>query len=804
MGQTPVPFPPRDQILAIVPTQAVRDTQLVKRIDRALTKVKRTLLSDRALKKLGYGAAPSPGGRTGAIRLVNSRAKPRSSALAKMRSQLDAELGKTAWVGTPIDLRPGRIKVVGNEFVVRFRQRVSTAAAEALIESVGATIVRVMVQAPKTYLIRFDTGAPMNHLETIEQWHQRDLLVYGEPNLAAEITDDAFPYSAPDDPTYPNQLNLTLQRFDDSWRELANIDPKVTSGSPRVYIASLDRGIDIDHPDLGGTLTDGATQMSTCFDFSGMRACSVAGYQPNTSHGMGVYGIIAAATNNADDIAGIASNTHHIGLERPGLTSTRYADVLLWAAGFVTNNITAGWPNEPLSPAADIISCSHGQNGLALSGIMDDTLTMLAEDGRRGLGTVVVYSAGNSSTSITGFRTWAAHPSTIAVSNSQQPNAAGVETLDGTSNFGPEIDVCAQGTGAPSLNRTGGEQTFGGTSAAAPTGRRPRRPDAECRARPDRRSGPRDLARNRCPDRHGQHRSRRPVVQRLQSVVRLRAHRRGGGRDPSDFAPRRPRHRFRRRQYRRDPGVQPVGHRHRRVPQRWRYVGVDGRQRDAHRRLAAQHQRQPLRPHGGLRRRLCRRATGHEPLGRRRAQPLRLRLQCDRDQAKRDAFRRVVAQHCGQPFRPGRRLLTATISRSFWSRVRGASACSRWPARRSPNQLIHRNGTRFGGWLRNIADNRFGPVGDFDGDGNQEIMVSSPWGIGVLKLLGSTFANPLIRRNGSRFTGWLLNTADNRFGPVGDFDGDGRDEIVVVKALFMTVWRPSTRSAENSCGIRQG
>ena len=24
------------------------------------------------------------------------------------------------------------------------------------------------------------------------------------------------------------------------------------------------------------------------------------------------------------------------------------------------------------------------------------------------------------------------------------------------------------------------------------------------------------------------------------------------------------------------------------------------------------------------------------------------------------------------------------------------------------------------------------------------------------------------------------------------------------RALFMTVWRPSTRSAENSCGIRQG
>ena len=29
-------------------------------------------------------------------------------------------------------------------------------------------------------------------------------------------------------------------------------------------------------------------------------------------------------------------------------------------------------------------------------------------------------------------------------------------------------------------------------------------------------------------------------------------------------------------------------------------------------------------------------------------------------------------------------------------------------------------------------------------------------------------------------------------------------QLLPAKALFMTVWRPSTRSAENSCGIRQG
>ncbi|CUU54900.1 Repeat domain-containing protein [Parafrankia irregularis] len=89
------------------------------------------------------------------------------------------------------------------------------------------------------------------------------------------------------------------------------------------------------------------------------------------------------------------------------------------------------------------------------------------------------------------------------------------------------------------------------------------------------------------------------------------------------------------------------------------------------------------------------------------------------------------------------------------------------------------NGTRFGGWLLNTADNRFDALGDLDGDGRDEILVSSPWGVGVLEQAGSTFGCPMLAPNGTRFGGWLLNTADNRFGPVGDFDGDGRDEILV-------------------------
>jgi Subtilase family/FG-GAP-like repeat len=74
------------------------------------------------------------------------------------------------------------------------------------------------------------------------------------------------------------------------------------------------------------------------------------------------------------------------------------------------------------------------------------------------------------------------------------------------------------------------------------------------------------------------------------------------------------------------------------------------------------------------------------------------------------------------------------------------------------------NGTRFGGWLLNTADNRPSTAADYDGDGRSEILITSPWGIGILDRAGATMTAPTMQPNGTRFGGWLLNTLDNDVG----------------------------------------
>ncbi|MFT4230941.1 MAG: VCBS repeat-containing protein [Microbacterium sp.] len=99
------------------------------------------------------------------------------------------------------------------------------------------------------------------------------------------------------------------------------------------------------------------------------------------------------------------------------------------------------------------------------------------------------------------------------------------------------------------------------------------------------------------------------------------------------------------------------------------------------------------------------------------------------------------------------------------------------------------NGTRLGGWIVDTSNDRFLHAADADGDGRAEIVVTSPWGIGLLGLRGGTLTSLTLSPNGTRLGEWLLNTGDNWIPAVGDLDGDGRAELVVTSPWGLGILR---------------
>jgi hypothetical protein len=89
------------------------------------------------------------------------------------------------------------------------------------------------------------------------------------------------------------------------------------------------------------------------------------------------------------------------------------------------------------------------------------------------------------------------------------------------------------------------------------------------------------------------------------------------------------------------------------------------------------------------------------------------------------------------------------------------------------------NGTRFGGWLFNSPDNIIRLIADLDGDGMDEILISSAWGIGVLKMSGGTLTSVAMHANGSNLGGYIVNNT-NDFALADNLKGGSQKQILVL------------------------
>jgi len=191
-----------------------------------------------------------------------------------------------------------------------------------------------------------------------------------DAGLDAPIHAFDWPASAPDDPYFANQLDLTATAVPAGWLR--------TTGVPTVVVAVLDTGIDATHPEFSGRLVPGYNALTATAD-------AVGDFGPTNDdekHGTHVSGTLAAAANNAQGIAGIAPNVSIMPVKI--LDNTGSGDFRAMVDGM----------NWAISHGARIITMSLG-------GSLDATEVANLQpvfDAAYAQGTVVVAASGNDGT----------------------------------------------------------------------------------------------------------------------------------------------------------------------------------------------------------------------------------------------------------------------------------------------------------------------------------------------------------------------------------------------------------------------
>lgn len=614
----------------------------------------------------------------------------------------------------------GHVLIGTQRLIVQFAPTLARTEVESRVAAVGARIVRELRFAPNQFEVEVAPGADL--LTAANALQESEGTIAAEPNFVEFIGQRL----RPTDPAYAQQWHL---RNTGGSGGVAGADIAAEAAwdftrGAGVRVAVIDNGFDVAHADLA----PGLTAECGFFDASGTFRQTLTGF-PNNDHGTFCAGMAAARHNNGQDGCGSAPEARLTLVASQGDQVGTQATLARAVAYAADPSMEVRGANPALG--ADVIVSSLGPNGAnwALTTVLANALVFAAQRGRRGRGTPIFWASSNGNNVDISLDQVVSHPDVIAVGRSRR------DDTEDNSARGPQLDFLAPGVSVVSTAMGGGTRTATGTSFAAPLAAgvgalvvsvNPNLTAREVcqvlRDTCDKIGGVTYGANGHHGDYgHGRVNAFRAVVRAMQTIA---VH-----------------------------GVQDTdvdGDRVAEIPIQSPWgIGI-------------------LKHHG-----TTLSAPSMVPNGTRIGGWL-LNTGDNEFQLTGDFDGDGQAElFVSSPWGVGVLNAAGGYTVSF----------------------LHPNGTRFGGWLLNTADNWFGPVGDFDGDGRDEILVRSPWGIGILKDVGGTFDAPMMAPNGTRFGGWLLNTADNGFGPVGDFDGDGRDEWVVYSPWGLGILKQAGSSA---------
>lgn len=346
-----------------------------------------------------------------------------------------------------LEASDGKLQGITNEFIVKLANGTTFEQLEDLVKKNNCIIIKENEFVKNQYLISVSKTSVLNSLQIANLFYETRLFEFSAPNFFREKILHS------NDPLFGNQwpLKNTGQsggisgadiKIEQAWT--------ITQGRSEIRIAVVDEGVDLTHPDLFRNLETG-------FDATGngTQGAPLSG----EFHGTACAGIIAAEKGNGIGIEGVAPNCKIL----PVHASFGYYATDQWLADALE------WSWHPSFGNADVISNSWGGGGE--HDAITNAINSAVNQGRGGLGCVVLFSSGNDYNSTVSY---SARLSNVIAVGATSVN----DSRESYSNYGSALDVVAPGgnkniyttdiVGFAGYSTSDYASDFDGTSAACP------------------------------------------------------------------------------------------------------------------------------------------------------------------------------------------------------------------------------------------------------------------------------------------------------------------------------------------------
>lgn len=298
------------------------------------------------------------------------------------------------------------------------------------------------------YILKCTSQTKYNALEMANILYESGMFEVSEPNFMGELS-----FNCVNDPRFNKQWNL-YNAGNNGYTAGVDINycdaNAITSGNSDIVVAVYDYGIDLSHPDLN--LHSTSYDVQTSLPQTSSRA---------HKHGTACAGIIGAVSDNLRGVAGIASSCPIMSIcTRSNTKPDKIANGFYFAA----------------DNGCAVISCSW--NYSSPSATIDSAIVYAMQNGREGLGSVVVFAAGNENDSV-GYPANSNKDIVVVGAISPCGERKSLQSCDGEewgSNYGSQLDIVAPGVMIPTTDLRGAagassgnyRNDFNGTSAACP------------------------------------------------------------------------------------------------------------------------------------------------------------------------------------------------------------------------------------------------------------------------------------------------------------------------------------------------